>query len=337
MISNAMSEFQTRLETFLRSRGQSTDATQLSADASTREYFRINWDGYTAIACVYPDSFDQTGHAFLDASRLFLASGLPVADVMDFDGPLGVIIQEDLGDMTVRDALVLADEPMRASIINEAMSLIVRIQAATERAYELGSVASKLRFDIEKLTWELDYFIEHYFGTYLGRPLTGDEFTSITAEFNELSADLESRASVLCHRDYHTANLMIDLHGRMRIIDHQDARIGSPAYDLVSLLLDRITELPSAEWLSEKRGRFLEMRTNVGLSRLDDTAFAEEFDLQAVQRCLKAAGTFAYQSAVRDKNHFIPFIEPMLRVSLRAAEGLGRFPTLQSIIKRELS
>ena len=49
---------------------------------------------------------------------------------------------------------------------------------------------------------------------------------------------------------------MVDGKGRMRIIDHQDARIGSPAYDLVSLLLDRITDTPPREWLAEKRRYF---------------------------------------------------------------------------------
>jgi aminoglycoside/choline kinase family phosphotransferase len=41
--------------------------------------------------------------------------------------------------------------------------------------------------------------------------------------------------------DFHAANLMIDERGDLRIIDHQDASMGSPAYDLVSLLLDRVT------------------------------------------------------------------------------------------------
>ena len=71
-----------RLQTFLRSRGQSTEVKQLSADASTREYFRIDWDGYTAVACVYPESFEPAEQTYLDVTKLFLADGLPVADVM---------------------------------------------------------------------------------------------------------------------------------------------------------------------------------------------------------------------------------------------------------------
>ena len=125
---------------------------------------------------------------------------------------------------------------------------------------------------------------------------------------------------------------MLDGQDRMRIIDHQDARIGSPAYDLVSLLLDRITDLPSREWLAEKRMFLLDMRVKLGLPRLDEEEFAYEFRLQTIQRCLKAAGTFSYQSVMRGKGYFIPFIKPMLRISLRACESLGRFPEIRRIL-----
>ena len=60
--------------------------------------------------------------------------------------------------------------------------------------------------------------------------------------------------------------------------------------------------------------------------------FAYEFRLQTIQRCLKAAGTFSYQSVNRGKSYFIPFIKPMLRISIRSAESLGRFPQIRRIL-----
>lgn len=112
--------------------------------------------------------------------------------------------------------------------------------------------------------------------------------------------------------------------------------MGSPTYDLVSLLLDRITEPPSREWLAEKRRYFLDMRVKFGLPRLDEEEFANEFRLQTIQRCLKAAGTFSYQSVNRGKTYFVPFITPMFRISARAAESLGRFPAIREILGREI-
>jgi len=247
-----------------------------------------------------------------------------------------VILQEDLGDVILRDVIVSADESRREELILEAISLIAKIQAAIEEAYELDSIASRLQFNTEKLFWELEFFKTHYFTTYKGEPLSTSDEQMLTPEFYELSKDLEMKARVLCHRDFHAANLMVDRDGRLRIIDHQDARIGSCGYDLVSLLLDRVTELPTAEWLAEKRRYFLAERQRCGLDKLDEAAFAEEFRLQTVQRCLKAVGTFSYQSVNRGKTYFVPFINPMFRIVLRALENLDRFPVIQRVLRSEL-
>ncbi len=129
---------------------------------------------------------------------------------------------------------------------------------------------------------------------------------------------------------------MVDADSELRIIDHQDARIGSPSYDLVSLLLDRVTELPSPEWLAEKRKLFLAQRDMLGLDPISEDNFAHEFRLQTIQRCLKAVGTFSFQSANRGKTYFEPFIIPMFEIVLRALENLNRFPITRSILVSQI-
>ena len=331
------SEFRNRLTRFLASRGESADYVELTADASTREYFRVPWKGGTAVACVYPERFDDATEPYLDVTALFRSGGLPVAEILDHDGEAGIIVQEDLGDRVLRNVLMESTGDEYSWLMNEAISLIARIQTLTGKAFEMDSIASHRAFDVQKLRWELNFFKEHYFTTYLDRPLSPADEEALDAEFDELAKELAGRARVLCHRDFHTANLMIDADDRMRIIDHQDARIGSPTYDLVSLLLDRITELPSPEWLAERRRYFLDVRRRLGLSKIDEQEFANEFRLQTIQRCLKAAGTFSYQSAVRGKTYFIPFIKPMFGISRRGAESLGRFPAIQAILAREIT
>lgn len=331
-----MSDHVKRLKLYLTSRNQPHEFESLTADASTREYFRIGWNGKSAVACLYPDPFDPAKQSYLDVTQLFIAAGLPVADVFDVDGDLGVIVQEDLGDRILRNEMIDGKRDRDYSV-DEAIKLIVRIQAATAKAYEINSVASRLRFDTEKLSWELGYFKTHYFETFLKQPLAQSDDESLTAEFLELSRELETHAAVICHRDFHAANLMVDPQGRLRIIDHQDARIGSVAYDLVSLLLDRVTEPPPDDWLVVKRRIFLRQREEMGIEKIDAAAFDSEFKLQTIQRCLKAAGTFSYQAAERGKTHFIPFIKPMFRISLTAANDLERFPAVRKILEREIT
>jgi aminoglycoside/choline kinase family phosphotransferase len=324
-----------RLREFLVGRDETRDTSVqlLTPDASTRDYFRINWNNSTAIACVYGEPFVEKEHSYLDVTNLFLAGGLPVPETYAFDGELGVIVQEDFGDRVLRDALAVADREERERLLDEAITLIARIQAATPRAFEMNSVASRLKFDEEKLGWELNFFKTHYFESLRKRKLSAEDDAAIAGEFAEISRELELRASVLCHRDFHAANLMLDSRDRLRIIDHQDARIGAASYDLVSLLLDRIGEPPPVVWVREKRLFFLGERERLGLAALDPDEFAAEFRLQTIQRCLKAIGTFSYQSVFRGKIHFIPFIKPMFEVVLQACERLEIFPALQGIIK----
>lgn len=332
-----MSDFRQRLETFLHYRRQPSVIGELTPDASTREYYRIGWNDSTAIACVYPEPFVAAEQSYLDVTRLFLAAGLPVAEIYDFDENLGVIVQEDFGDTILRDVLLKAEADVRESYLEKSIAMIAKIQAATPIAFEQNSIASRLAFDFEKLSWELDFFKTHYFETLRQSPLDAADSGAFKNELDEVARELEGFAKVLTHRDFHAANLMIDRHRKLRIIDHQDARIGSVAYDLVSLLLDRVTELPTPEWLAEKRRFFLAERENLGLERISEDEFAYEFRLQTIQRCLKAIGTFSYQSVNRGKTYFIPYIKPMFEIVLRAAENLDRFPNLRRIVEKQIS
>jgi len=325
-----------RLEHYLSENGVDSPIEQLTPDASTRRYFRFQRDGRSVVACVYPDDIKHAAHNYIDVTGLFRRNGLPVANVYDFDEVRAIIVVEDLGNTILRPVLEEANETKKTELTCSAIKLIAQIQAATASANESNSIASRLKFDVEKLMWELNYFKIHYFSTYKKQTLEPDVDSELDTEFMQLSSELENAATTLCHRDFHAANLMIDERGDLRIIDHQDARMGSPAYDLVSLLLDRVTDLPSAKWLSDMKSVFMEERRKVGLAQFDPVDFDREFDLQTVQRCLKAAGTFSFQSAVREKAYFIPYIDPMFQIVHSTLTRIDRFPTIRKVLESQL-
>jgi N-acetylmuramate 1-kinase len=305
----------------------------LTPDASTRSYFRVPWKGRTAVAAVYPEPFDPQLHPYLDVTRLFAEAGLPVPETLDVDAGRGVILQEDVGDLQLRSVFETSTEDEREALTERAVSLIADIQAATRLAYERDSIACRLAFDEAKLSWELDFFLEHYFGTLRQETLSHGDEAQLRAEMNDLSAELAGRPRVLCHRDFHSSNLMVDVGGRLRIIDHQDARMGPASYDLVSLLLDRRTSVPSLSEVRALRLFFLDERRSRGLDVLDPDDFAHEFRLMAVQRCLKAVGTFSYQTgALKRGEVYERFIGPTLRIVIQASKWLGRFPVLQEVL-----
>jgi hypothetical protein len=340
VISNVFeSSASDRLARFITQQGiASKEIIPLTPDASTRKYYRIGWKKCTAIAAVYAEAFDPEFHPYLDVTRLFLDCDIPVPEIYAVDGAAGIIVQEDLGDRQLFQVYEDESEEQCDQYKEEAIALIAKIQNATARAYETQSIASRLAFDEAKLSWELDFFFEHYFGSLRGETLRHAEVAELKAELNDIAAELAAVPRVLCHRDYHASNLMIDSRNLIRVVDHQDARMGPASYDLVSFLLDRQPCLPSLAELRGYRLFFLEERRLLGLSAIDPDDFALEFRLMTIQRCLKATGTFSYQTAVCGRAAaYQHFIQPTLQIALQAAEWLERFPTLRRMLKERIN
>jgi aminoglycoside/choline kinase family phosphotransferase len=314
-----------------------TEIVSLTPDASTREYFRIPWERGTAVAAVYPEPFDPAVHPYLDVTRLFLECGLPVPEVYDAYGDGGIIVQEDLGDRQLGQVFETASAEEREALVEQAIEIIARIQAATVTAFKRDSISCRLAFDEPKLAWELNFFFEHYFGSLRKETLTHGEAAELKVELNDIAAELSACPRVLCHRDYHGANLLVDKQGQIRVVDHQDARMGPASYDLVSLLLDRQPEPPSLGEVRAHRLFLLEARRRQGLAAIDPDDFAREFRLMSIQRGLKAIGTFSYQTAVCRRGAFYQrHIEPTLMIVLQAAEWLDRFPVLRRMLTERM-
>jgi hypothetical protein len=340
VISNVFeSSASDRLARFITQQGiASKEVIPLTPDASTRKYYRIGWKKRTAIAAVYAEPFDPEFHPYLDVTRLFLECDIPVPEIYAVDGADGIIVQEDLGDRQLYQVYAEESEDQCDQYKEEAIALIAKIQNATARAYETQSIASRLAFDEAKLSWELDFFFEHYFGSLRGETLKHAEVAEVKAELNDIAAELAAAPRVLCHRDYHASNLMIDPKDRIRVVDHQDARMGPASYDLVSFLLDRQPCPPSLAELRAHRLFFLEERRMLGLNAIDPDDFAHEFRLMTIQRCLKATGTFSYQTAVCGRAAaYQHFIQPTLQIAVQAADWLERFPTLRRMLKERIN
>ncbi len=340
VISNAFeSSASDRLARFITQQGiASKEVIPLTPDASTRKYYRLGWKKRTAVAAVYPEPFDPEFHPYLDVTRLFLDCGIPVPEIYAVDGNAGIIVQEDLGDRQLFQVYENESDEQCDEYKERAIALIAKIQNATERAYETQSISSRLAFDEAKLSWELDFFFDHYFGSLRGESLRHAEVAELKVELNDIAAELAAVPRVLCHRDYHASNLMIDSRKRIRIVDHQDARMGPASYDLVSFLLDRQPCPPSLAELRAHRLFFLEQRRLIGLGAIDPDDFALEFRLMTIQRGLKATGTFSYQTAVCGRaSVYQHFIQPTLEIVLQAAEWLERFPTLRRMLKERVN
>src|SRR3569832_543694 len=235
VISNVFeSSASDRLARFITEQGNaSTEVIPLTPDASTRKYYRIRWKKRTAVAAVYPEPFDPEFHPYLDVTRLFLDCDIPVPEIYAVDNNTGIIVQENLGDRQLFHIYDDDSEELCDEYKEKAIALIAKIQKATDRAYETQSIASRLAFDEAKLSWELDFFFDHYFGSLRLENLRHAEVAELKAELNDIAAELAAVPRVLCHRDYHASNLMIDNKKRLCVVVFLVACLGLVCFVLV--------------------------------------------------------------------------------------------------------
>jgi aminoglycoside/choline kinase family phosphotransferase len=183
-----------------------------------------------------------------------------------------------------------------------------------------------LAFDVEKLMWEMDFLITHFIEGFRGTTILPAARTALRGELLELTQELSNEPRVLCHRDYHSRNLMV-VGDELFVIDFQDARMGPNTYDLVSLLRDCYVDLDSGLF-AYLLTRF-HATSNTGES---PDRFAERFDAMGVQRHLKALGTFGYQAVARANPAYAQYVPRTLGYLRATFERRARFGRLRSLL-----
>jgi N-acetylmuramate 1-kinase len=164
--------------------------------------------------------------------------------------------------------------------------------------------------------------------------LTRASREALAAEYALIAQELAGEARVLCHRDYHSRNLMLH-EGRLYIIDFQDTRMGPDTYDLVSLLRDSYVDFTEPQ-VDELIAFFLALR-GIGVASSPDAAeFRRRFDLMALQRNLKALGTFGFQTATRNNPVYIQYIPRTLTYARANMDRHARFGRLRELLADHL-
>ena len=265
---------------------------ELPGDASDRRYVRLTSpDGSSRVLLVHSGPIDADTLPFVNVSRLLRHMPVPTPAILDSAGDLGILALEDLGDVTLHSHLGCATADERRALYEEAVALIARMQQRGAALASGAYVPFSLAFDQEKLTWELEFFVEHFLIRHRGARIASPERAALGEEFAGLTRDLAAEPRVFCHRDYHSRNLMLH-ERRLYIIDFQDARMGPDTYDLVSLLRDSYVD-HDPSFVAHMIGHYHELTGSSG-----GAGFLQRFDLMAAQRHLKALGTFGYQTAV---------------------------------------
>jgi aminoglycoside/choline kinase family phosphotransferase len=257
----------------------------------------------TALVVLHPlDTPEKVDESYFEfrALQAYLDPLLRVPIIIQSEDEDRCLLVEDLGDTTLERRLV--EHPEEELVWAQQAGYLLSTLAGPLSLGAPGHTFFMNRaFDQAKFEFEWTYCRQNFFQDFLQK----EPPRWLDRMMEEVHASLETRAHFFVHRDFHVRNLMV--HGdRLVAIDFQDARRGAATYDLASLRYDAYWD-----W-SKEAGRALTepLQSELGWNH---EALIEELNLSALQRSLKALGTFGYQLVHRRKAHFAPAVPRTLR------------------------
>jgi hypothetical protein len=286
---------------FLLERFPGAVVDRLAGDGSARSFSRVHpASGPSVVVMDYGAPVESP----TDDERLaqvFSAAGLPVAAILESHTEIGLLLLEDLGDTSLESALLaepgaFLTEGQPPDLLLRAVDLAADVSRSGTPVLATSDRAGGPALDVARFRFEMEFFLENFVSGHLGRPARDPALASALAELATLAA--ESGPKVLCHRDFHSRNLMVRPPGELALVDIQDARWGPDSYDLASIVRDAYLPIPDA-WVEPLVRRYLVRM----LGTAGDAAFRERLHVVSTQRMLKALGSFGYLARVRSQRY----------------------------------
>ncbi len=294
--------------------------TMLHGDASTRAYELLDIDGKRAIFMNAPTRPDgpviRDGKTYGDIARLagdlrafcsiargLADNGFASPEIYATDIQQGFLLLEHFGTETI-----VGGEPPKPVLprYQAAVDVLARIHAmpwpASVRDDDLGTYIIPA-YDRAALLIEAELILDWFLSAATGREATAAQRASFLNLWTGMTDLVQAAPPVWVLRDYHSPNLhwletrtesdwtRSDRTGtdRIGLIDFQDAVLGHPAYDLVSLLQDaRVTV--SADMEAKLLKQYLSaMEKGVTFDRPN---FLRAYAILGAQRNTKILGIF---------------------------------------------
>ena len=219
--------------------------------------------------------------------------------------PKGIIVIEDFGDTSFYKMLL--KKKNKFVVYKKLVDLLLKIQKIKPKS-KIKTIIDEPHI-IEKysnkyLFNESDLFFDWYLRLFLSKKKALNIKIKSKKILSELYNRLNFSNSYFVHRDYHVQNLM-RVGNKIGVIDSQDALIGNPAYDLVSLI-DDVRIKTSTKIKNQIYNYYLKKTSNY--HRINSQKFLEDFNILSVQRSLKIIGIFSRLFKRDKKNQYLKFI-----------------------------
>ena len=277
----------------------------LACDASTKKYYRIKTISNSYVLCL-DKPYHNEESPFLEVQRFLLSLGVRVPHIYDFDLEKGYFLEEDLGDSTLLNYSINFSLNKELRVYKKCIDLMVKFQSSilNNNTYSF----QKLHFDQEKLDWEVGFSIQYLFDFLIGSKIQNweQEIAEVRRMMGDINKVISEKKMVFTHRDFHSRNIMVK-NSDLIVIDFQDARLGLPQYDLVSLIDDCYYEMDYVNKENIKKYYFGQLG-NIINDQKSYSDFSYFYDLMCIQRTFKALGTFASLFNLRSDKRYLKYI-----------------------------
>lgn len=303
----------------------------LTPAGSNRRYYRLAAGDISLIGVV--GTSVQENEAFIALAGQMHSKGLPAPQVYAVSDDRLRYLQQDLGDTSLFDLLMKAQqhgsyEETDIDMLRRVMRLLPDIQWNTAEGFNFDCCYPSATLDRRGIQWDLHYF------KYCFLKATGLEF-----EEERLEDDFDRLASVLLYENFHTfmyrdfqsRNIMIH-EGAPYLIDFQGGRRGPIEYDLVSFLWQA-----RARFTPDIRHTLIqEYLTSARRYRsFDEEVFHHRLRYFVLFRTLQVLGAYGYRGYFERKAHFMQSI-PMAIDNLRTLlhEEFADLPYLTTLLRQ---
>jgi len=269
----------------------------IAGDASFRKFYRVVLNKKSRIIISVKKDKYKNLIAYLAINKFLRKNNIFAPKLFSCDYRKGLMVIEDFGNLTFNKVLLKTKNKFK--IYKKLVDLLLKIQkikpkkkikTLNKNTYIIKSYSNKF------LLKESNLFFDWYLPIFLSKKKS----SNIKIKANKILFKLYNRLnfsnSCFVHRDYHAQNLM-QLNKKIGVIDTQDALIGHPAYDLVSLIDD--VRVKSSTKLKNKIYNYYFKKTQKNY-KSDLKNFLEDFKILSVQRNLKIIGIFS-RLFIRDK------------------------------------
>lgn len=279
------------LDEFLKLHGwEGAVVAPVAGDASFRRYFRVEsaTRGKAILMDAPPPHEDP--RPFLHIAQYLNGHQFRAPEIFATDLTRGLLLIEDFGDRRMREHLDEHPED-EAAVYRAAIDAILRLAqtpAVQAQAYDMATYMREVQL------------LSEWYMPAMGLSFDVQEFDQI---WTEALAPLVEYQKVTVLRDYHAENIMLLDDGQQGIIDFQDALVGHPAYDLVSLLQDARRDVsPALE---------AEMLAYYHAAAKSGVDFDAHYALLGAQRNTKIIGIFTRLWKRDGKERYLSFLPRM--------------------------